>query len=488
MFKIKLIFWLIKFVFGIALVGIAVWYMSNAMGGTSISYVKVSTFADAMGVSGGDLTTANGCFMCKYVSEIFSVLSTAAENMWTKIIAKLWLVMAFGFGLYVVISAIQHILESMKQATKLDSNEKKIEIKSWLDKLWKNGARVIVVGILLGAIGAGGTQSLKVIANVTATPILYLGAELGAAATQLNTVATCGGEDSSEIFSTENAVLDPVFKPFLCVVANVNGIVMAGAAGGFALMNYSYLGMGGGVLSWVAGLGLVLMFMYLGFNLFFQILSIMFKLIFVILFLPLILAASAFEKMWSKAAGLLKKSIDMLVSAAIKTLAVTLKTVILFGIVGYVSDMYLPGPVDGFTSVLPPLAGLAPNNMDSRNMSIMNVFKTCEERASASSDFKETYLECFEQERETVEAAYPDAFDFMDIPFEFVLMMMFVFFLYLLAVEPKVDKLLPDGNAKPDARDPLDFSAMIKGYGKMGVSGVSGIYNTVKNVFLEGAK
>ena len=178
----------------------------------------------------------------------------------------------------------------------------------------------------------------------------------------------------------------------------------------------------------------------------------------------------------------------MLVSAAIKTLAVTLKTVILFGIVGYVSDMYLPGPVDGFTSVLPPLAGLAPNNLDSRNMSIMNVFKTCEERASASSDFKETYLECFEQERGTVEAAYPDAFDFMDIPFDFVLMMMFVFFLYLYAVEPKVDKLLPDGNAKPNEKDPLDFSAMIKGYGKMGVSGISGAYNKVKDIFLKGAK
>ena len=488
MIKIKIIFFVVKLLFCLALVGLGVWYMSNALGGTSISYISVNTFADAIG-GGGDTSTTTGCFMCSYISDLFNILGKSAEALWTKIIEKLWLVMVLGFGLYVAISAIQLMFEAMQKSTKFDSAERKIEIKPWLDGLWKNGVRVLAVGILLGAIGAGGTQSLKLVANVTATPILYMGATLGAMATNTSSIAPCQAFSLDEEASSSD-VLAPVFQPFLCVVSNINTIVLAGAAGGFALMNYSWigLGMGGGVLTWVAGLALVLMFLYLGFNLFFQILSIMFKLIFVILFLPLLLAAAAFEQIWAKASGLLKKSIDMLVSAAIKTLAVTLKVVILFGIVWYVADMYFPGPIDGFTTILPQVAGQQNNQADGQALYVMNVFKRCEERANSSDNFKDTYLECFNAERSNLPAQYSTAFDFMDDAWAFLLMMAFIFILYIHAISPKVDQLLPDANTQPNEKDGLDFGAMLKGYSQSAFKGVKKVYGDIKSKALERAK
>ena len=58
--------------------------------------------------------------------------------------------------------------------------------------------------------------------------------------------------------------------------------MLAGAGGGFSLMNYAWMGMGGGAITWVAGLALVIMFLIIGFNLFFQVLSVVMKLIFLI--------------------------------------------------------------------------------------------------------------------------------------------------------------------------------------------------------------
>ena len=487
--KISIIFNLFKFLFCFALVGLGVWYMSQALGGTSISYININTFADAIG-AGGDAATPAGCFMCSYISDLFDILSKTAEGFWTKIIGKLWLVMALGFGLYVAISAIKLMFEAMQKSAKFDSGERKIEIKSWLDGLWKNGARILVVGVLLGIIGGGGTQSLKIITNITATPILYVGVAFGEMATRNNAIAPCSGDNANQIFSTENEILSPVFKPFLCVVSNVNTVVLAGAAGGLALMNYSFLGLdfGGGVLTWVAGLALVLMFLYLGFNIFFQILSIMFKLIFVILFLPLLLAAAAFEKIWAKASGLLNKSIDMLVSAAIKTLAVTLKVVILFGVVSYSADMFFPGPVDGFTSILPKLVRTENAEMDEQALYIMNVFKKCEDKANNSDNFEQTYVECFNEERSQLPERYKDAFDFMDDGWSFLSIMLFIFVLYIIAISPKVDQLLPDAKTEPNEKDGLDFGAMLKGYSKSALKNVNKLYGNIKSKALERAK
>ena len=64
---------------------------------------------------------------------------------------------------------------------------------------------------------------------------------------------------------------------FMCVIGNLYSVMLAGAAGGFALMNYAWLGLGGGMLTWIAGLLLVLAFLVIGFDLFFTLVAFLLK-------------------------------------------------------------------------------------------------------------------------------------------------------------------------------------------------------------------
>ena len=96
-------------------------------------------------------------------------------------------------------------------------------------------------------------------------------------------------------------------------------------------MNYAWLDLNekvGGAFTWLAGLTLVIMFLVIGFDLLFQVLSVFFKLIFVIIFMPILIAAAAFEKVWKIANGLLNKSIDMLVDSAVAIIKISLKIIV----------------------------------------------------------------------------------------------------------------------------------------------------------------
>ena len=247
----------------------------------------------------------------------------------------------------------------------------------------------------------------------------------------------------------------------MCVVGNINSVMLAGAAGGFALMNYSWLGLGGGLMTWLAGFALVLMFMFIGFDLFFQILSVIFKLIFIIIFLPLLLAAYAFEGTWSVASGLVNKSVDMLVSSAVRIVAITLKVLIIYATVSYTADTFYPSPNDGYSAILPPLLGTQPENPDSQTLSVMNVFSTCEQVALSNGEMdKDAFVNCFTARKAEVERQYPNAFDFLKDGWDFLLMMACMFFLYYYAVSPKIDKLLGKDN-----KEIFDYGKWLKDIG-----------------------
>ena len=199
--------------------------------------------------------------------------------------------------------------------------------------------------------------------------------------------------------------------------------------------------------TWLAGLTLVLMFLIIGFDLFFQVLSIVFKLVFLIIFLPLLLAATAFEGVWSKANSLVSKAIGMLVSSAVRIIAISLKVVLLYATVSYTADMYFPSPADGYTAVLPPMMGMQAQNPDSQTLSIMGVFSECESVSMTPQGLdKDIFKNCFTAKRAQVERQYPNAFDFLRDGWEFLLMMACIFFLYYYIVSPKIDKLLPNAN------------------------------------------
>lgn len=467
--KSKLIMIAIKFIMGAIALGIGIWYLSSSIGGAAITYTSLDGFMGAIGVNDGNIASANGCFLCGYIEQLFAVIGNAAEMFWTAMVDNIWILMAVGFGVFLLVYTTQYILDAAKKTATLDESEKKLELKAWFDKVWRQGARVLIVGALMGALGMGGTTALKTVSNITITPVLFVGAELSMAATGVSDAAQCGALSTTN----ENSdILNPILQPFMCVMGNINSVMLAGAAGGFSLMNYAWLDLGGGAFTWIAGLALVLMFLIIGFDLVFQILSVVFKLVFLIIFLPLLLAAAAFEQTWSLASGVVKNAINMLVNSAIKIVGITLKVIIIYAIVAYSADSYFPGPRDGYSAILPPLLGQQIENPDAKTMSVMNVFSTCEKVATVDGEIdSDKFKSCFTAQRAQVENQYPGAFDFMKDGWDFLLMMFLIYFLYFYAIKPKVDSLIT-----AEGKEQFDFGTWAKDLGKT-------IWNSPKQIF-----
>ena len=459
MWKAKLILLGVKILMWATALGIGIWYLSSSLSGASLTYTSVDNFLHAAGIQNGDISSVNGCFLCGYITDLFAVLGDATEKFWTGMLDALWVIMVLGFGVFLFVHTAKHIYNAAKETSKGDTGEKKLEFKSWFDKVWKQGLRIMVVGVFIGGLGMGGTGALKIVSNITIKPVMFVGAELSMAATGISSAAQCNAMKVNSDASED--LLNPILQPFMCVVGNVNSVMLAGAAGGFALMNYAWLDLGGGAFTWIAGLTLLLMFLVIGFDLFFQILSVVFKLIFLIIFMPLLLAASAFEETWGPAKGLLGKGVDMLVSSAVRIVAITLKVLVIYATVSYTADTYFPGPNDGYSAILPPLLGKAAENPDAKTLSVRNVVATCERVALGDGEMdKDKFKDCFTARKADVERKYPGAFDFLADGWDFLLMMACLFFLYYYAISPKIDKLLGK-----DSKEMFDFGTWIKDIG-----------------------
>ena len=457
--KLKLIMLLLRLLMGGVALGIGIWYLASSIGGASLTYSSTDAFLHTVGVDDGNIASANGCFLCGYVADLFSVIGNATEQFWNIMVDNLWIIMAVGFGVFLFVYTTQYIYDAMKTTGKLDTSAKNLELKGWFDKVWRQGVRVMIVGVLMGALGWGGTTALQTITNITITPVMFIGAELSMAATGVVDAATCA---PTAVMAASNDILNPVLAPFMCVMGNLNSVMLAGAAGGFALMNYSWLGLGGGAFTWVAGLGTVLLFLIIGFDLFFQVLSVIFKLIFLIIFLPLFLAAAAFEPVWKVASGLVDKAINMLVRSAVKVIAITLKILIIYAVVAFAADEFFPGPTDGYSAIMPPLLGTDTSRMNDESLSVMNAFHECESVSLVDGQMDAgRFQECFATQRAAVEAVHPGAFDFMDDGWDFIMMAIGIFLLYYYVVSPKIDKLLGG-----DGSEEFDFGKWVKDLGK----------------------
>ena len=458
--KANLILLAVRFVMVAIALGLGVWYLSSSIGGAALTYTSMDAFLTSIGAS-DNIANANGCFLCGYISQLFGIIGRATEMFWTAIVDHLWILMALGFGIYLFVYTGQYIFDAVKSTAKMDDAEKKLELAAWFNKVWRQGARIMVAGAIMGMLGMGGTGALKTVANITITPVMFVGAELSMAATGISDATTCAPGPMAEINDADD-ILNPILQPFMCVMGNLNAVMLAGAAGGFSMMNYAWLGLGGGAFTWVAGLALVLMFLLIGFDLFFQVLSVVFKLVFVIIFLPLFIAAAAFEPVWGLASKLFGRTIDMVVKAAVQIVAITLKILILYATVSFAADEYFPGPADGYSAVLPPLMNQTPENPDAQTLSVMNAFSTCE-RASITDGTVDAdkFKECFLEQKAQIERKYPGAFDFLADGWGFLMMMLGLFLLYYYAVAPRVDKILG-----VDGKSDFDFGGQIKQLGK----------------------
>ncbi len=457
MMKAKLISMAIRFLMGAIAIGLGIWYLSSSIGGAALTYTSTQNFLTAIG-AGDDIASANGCFLCGYISDLFSVIGNAAEIFWTAMLDNIWILLVIGFGIYLFIYTTQYIWDAAKKTTALDTKEKGLEFSAWFDKVWRQAARIMFVGAILGTLGMGGTTALRAISNVTITPVLYVGAELSMAASGVVDATQCGAIANP----ASGDLLNPILQPFMCTMGNLNAVMLAGAAGGFAMMNYAWLGMGGGAFTWIAGFVLVIMFLIIGFNLFFQVLSIVFKLMFIIIFLPLIIAATAFEGTWKLASNVVANAVTMLVKSAVQIVAISLKILIIYATVSFAADEFFPGPADGYSAIIPPLLGRTVENPDAQTMSVMNVFATCERVALSDGEMDaDKFKDCFTAQRAMVERTYPNAFDFLDDGFDFLLIMFFMFVLYFFAISPKVDAILGKGS-----KEQFDFGTWTKDLGK----------------------
>jgi len=469
--KAKLIMIAVRLIMGAIALGLGIWYLSSSIGGAALTYTSMDGFLSAIGAASGDIANVNGCFMCGYIAELFGVIGRAAEMFWTAMTDNIWLLMAIGFGIYLFVYTARYIFDAAKKTATLDTKEKGIEFKAWFDKIWPLALRILVVGAMMGMLGLGGTAAMRAVSEVIITPVLFVGTELAMAATGVTDAAACVGG----VAAATNDVLNPILAPFMCIVGNVNSVMLAGAAGGFALMNYAWLGMGGGAITWIAGLALVIMFLIIGFNLFFEILSVVFKLIFVIIFMPLLLASAAFENAWAAASGLVKGALNMLIGAAVQVVRIALKTVIIYAVVSYAADAYFPGPADGYSAILPPMLNEQVQNPDAQTLSVMTVFSDCEKVSLTDGVVDaDKFKNCFTARRAAVERRYPGAFDFLSDGWDFMMLMLGIFLLYFFAIAPTIDKMLGK-NGKSD----FDFGGNILTLGKKMWAAPKQIFETI---------
>lgn len=481
MFKKWLIEKGIKLLIGAIALGVGIWYVSHSIGGASLSYTSVDNFMRQISSNTGP-NSVNGCFLCVYIEKLFAVIGDATEMFWNGLVSHLWILMAIGYGIFIIFHTITYMREAAnsKDIKDLTNADPKLDFKKWFDKVWKTGIRVIIAGALIGAIQWGGTDVLNITTQIIVGPVLYLGTLLSKAAT-----GVISGGNYEIVSAIANNPLTPVLQPFMSVMDNLNTVMLAGAGGGFALMNYAWLGLGGGLFTWLAGLTLVIMFLVIGFDLVFQILNVLFKLIFIIIFMPLLIASAAFEQVWGLAKSVMNSAITMLINSAVSILKISLKITIIFAIVYFAADTFYPKPADGFTSILPPLTGkITRANPDAKAMAVQKVFTTCEQVSLVDGEIdKDKFVSCFNAQKTVVEAKYPGAFDFMDDGFDFMLFMIGVWFLYFWVVSPKVDELL---NASKDGKEKFDYGQWIKDFGTTVYNAPNKIVNAIRDKMKEG--
>lgn len=476
MFKNWLIRILFKIIIGAIILGVGIWYMSASIGGASLSYTSMDTFMHQIGAAEITKNGVPGCFLCGYLADFFAVLGRATEMFWNGIVQHLWILMAIGFGIFLIFHTIKVFQEqaNSKDIKDLTDKEPSIDFSKWFATVRSTGIRVLIIGGLLGALNWTGTNGLRTITNVTVTPILYIGSALSETATGVISNNQC--EPISTVENEED-ILNPVLNPFMCVISNLNTVMLAGAGGGFALMNYAWMGLGGGVFTWLAGLSLVIIFMIIGFNLLFQVLNVIFKLIFVIIFMPILLASTAFEKVWKIAQDLTGAGITMLVNAAVSIIKISLKICIIYAIVYFSATQY------GFTTILPPLLGDAQvESPTAQSTAVINVFSTCEKTSVVDGEINKTkFKTCFMEQRKIVEQKYPNAFDFMDDGFQFMLFMIGIAFLYFWIISPQIDKLISETKD-----DNFNFGQWTKDFGKTVYAAPGKIFTSIKDALKKG--
>ncbi|MDR2268718.1 MAG: hypothetical protein LBD94_00865 [Rickettsiales bacterium] len=429
----------IQIVLWAIVLGVGIWYLSSSIGGTSLPYVSFPRFLNSIGACENgicDIASANGCFLCPYIQKLFLIIGNATEVLWNAIIGHTWILMVVGLVVFMFWKAYEVITKANEQNAKLDDvGARTLKFtEEWFNAVKDLLLRVLIVAAILGAAWVGGTSVMKATSDTVVYPVMSIGTSLSMAATGMNQGATCG----MEIVGDDN-LMAGVSNSFMCVIGNLNAVVLSGANAGFSMMNFAWLGMGGGVLTWIAGLVIVLMFLFIGIDVLFKVLNVIFGLVFIIIFLPLIAASFAFDKVWKKiAGGVSKGAIEILAKTAVQVVGITIRIMILYSLTSY-----------AFTST-----------MSSNPVAEYAIIEKCE-NLSALPDGKmdkDVYVLCFNAER----AANPDAFKHLDKGWDFLVMMLFLFAVYYALVDKKLQGVMGLSGENVDFK----FGENLKSFGK----------------------
>lgn len=105
--------YLVRFLIGAIALGIGIWYVSSSIDDSPITYTSMDSFLRSIGAPDGNIGSANGCFLCVYIKDLFDVLNDAAESFWATILDNLWLLMVIGFGIFFVLHTIKYFYTAM---------------------------------------------------------------------------------------------------------------------------------------------------------------------------------------------------------------------------------------------------------------------------------------------------------------------------------------------------------------------------------------
>lgn len=398
------------------LLGIGIWYLHSSIGGASMPYVSLPRFLQSIGACENgvcDIASANGCFLCPYVQKLFFVIGKSTEVLWDAIINHTWILMVFGLVVFMFWKAYDVINTSNKENASLGTGGRKLDFQLWFKDVKDLFIRVVLIAALLGAVNLGGRETLQGTANVVVYPVMHVGTSLAMAATGIGESAVCGGENV-----LQNGPMQSVAQSFLCVIGNLNAVILSGASSGFAMMNFAWMGMGGGLFTWLGGLAVVLLFLYIGFNVMFKVLNVVFNLVFIIVFLPLFLASLAFEKVWKTAGDIFSGGLGILAKTSVRVIGITIEIMILSSLVTFSMEKTMSSDVVAETAIIEKCESVSAN-------------------ANGEID-KNVYVSCFKTERLT----HPEAFRYLDNGWDFLIMMIFIWCVYRFLIDQKLQAII----------------------------------------------
>jgi hypothetical protein len=233
--------------------------------------------------------------------------------------------------------------------------------------------------------------------------------------------------------------MNVVADSFMCVIGSLNTAVLYGANTGFGMMSLAMMPRGGGFFTWLGGLAVVLLFLYIGFDVVFKVLNVVFNFVFLIIFMPLLLAAAAFAKTWEKmAGGVLNGALGILARTAVSVVGITLEVMIVSALINH-----------GMQST-----------MSSDPAVEYAIIEKCERMAANDEGEidKPAFAACFGAER----AANPSAFRYLDKGWDFLVMMLFIFAVYHVLIKKK----LQDRIDTSDKEAYFEFGENLKTFGQ----------------------